>query len=82
MDYETTVKNLLVAATARGDIASMKQDSPLIGHIAELDSMAIVTFLTTLEEEFGIVIDDDEVSAELFETLGNLVEFAERKLEA
>lgn len=82
MDYETTVKNLLVAATARGDIASMDRDSPLIGHVAELDSMAIVTFLTTLEEEFGIFIDDDEVSAEHFETLGSLVAFAEQKLEA
>jgi acyl carrier protein len=73
MDYETTVKNLLVAATARGDIASMDSDSPLIGHVAELDSMAIVTFLATLEDEFGIVIDDDDVSAECFETLGALV---------
>lgn len=82
MDYETTVKNLLVAATARRDIASMGPDSPLIGHVAELDSMAIVTFLTTLEEEFGIFIDDDEVSAEHFETLGSLVAFAEQKLEA
>jgi acyl carrier protein len=81
MDYETTVKNLLVAATARGDIASMSLDSPLLGHIAELDSMAIVTFLTGLEEEFGIFIDDDEISAEHFETLGSLVEFTEQKLE-
>lgn len=73
MDYEATVKNLLVAATARADIASMGRDAPLIGHVAELDSMAIVTFLTSLEEEFGIVIDDEDVSAERFETLGSLV---------
>ncbi|ANG62525.1 hypothetical protein A8C75_08500 [Marinobacterium aestuarii] len=80
MDYETTVKNLLIAATARGDIALMDRDAPLIGHVAELDSMAIVTFLTTLEDEFGILIDDDDVSAECFETLGALVNFVTEHL--
>lgn len=80
MDYETTVKSLLVAATARGDIASMDRDAPLIGHVAELDSMAIVTFLTTLEDEFGITIGDDEVSVECFETLGALVNFVTEHL--
>ncbi|WP_020679659.1 acyl carrier protein [Marinobacterium rhizophilum] len=80
MDYETTVKSLLVASTARGDIASMDRDAPLIGHVAELDSMAIVTFLTTLEDEFGIIIGDDEVSVECFETLGALVNFVTEHL--
>jgi acyl carrier protein len=42
--------------------------------------MAIVTFLTTLEDEFGILIDDDEVSAECFETLGALVTFVTEHL--
>src|SRR5205085_10054655 len=35
--------------------------SPLLGSIAELDSMAVVSILTALEERFGIAIDDDEV---------------------
>lgn len=81
MDYETTVKDLLIAVTARGDLASMNRDAPLIGHVAELDSMAIVTFLTTLEDEFGIVIEDDDVSAESFETLGTLVSFVTEHLD-
>nr|WP_067297850.1 phosphopantetheine-binding protein [Marinobacterium profundum] len=80
MDYETTVKDLLIAVTSRGDIASMSRDAPLLGHVAELDSMAIVTFLTSLEDEFGIAIDDDEVSADSFETLGALVSFVTEHL--
>ncbi|MFC6669028.1 phosphopantetheine-binding protein [Marinobacterium aestuariivivens] len=59
----------------------MDRDSPLIGHVAELDSMAILTFLTTLEEEFGILIDDDDVSAERFETLGSLVNLVTEQVE-
>ena len=56
--------------------------SPLLGAIAEFDSMAVVTVLTTVEEEFGITIDDDEVSAETFETVGSLANFVEQKVNA
>ena len=54
--------------------------SPLLGAIPELDSMAVVSIITALEEDFGFVIDDDEISADSFETLGSLVAFVERKL--
>lgn len=82
MDYADTVKNLLAAATGRDDLRDMAPEEPLLGHVAELDSMAIVTFFTSLEEEFGIFIEDDEVSAELFETLGSLIDFARERVEA
>jgi acyl carrier protein len=55
-------------------------DSPLLGAIPELDSMAVVTILTLFEEEFGASIDDDEVSADSFATLGSLTRFLEGSL--
>jgi acyl carrier protein len=33
-----------------------------------------------LEEHFGITVNDDEISAKTFETLGSLVNFVEQKL--
>jgi acyl carrier protein len=36
--------------------------------------------LVGIEEQFGIEIDDDEVDAELFATLGALVRLVESKL--
>lgn len=56
--------------------------SPLLGAVPEFDSMAVVTVLTMVEEEFGITIDDDEVSAEIFETVGSLAGFVDRKVNA
>jgi acyl carrier protein len=53
--------------------------SGLLGVIPEFDSMAVVTVLTMIEDEFGIAIEDDEVSAEVFETLGALVAFVDGK---
>lgn len=54
-------------------------DTPLLGAVPEFDSMAVVSVLTTLEEHFGIAIDDDEVDAEVFETVGSLAHFVGQK---
>jgi acyl carrier protein len=56
--------------------------TPLLGSIPEFDSMAVLTVLTLIEERFDITIDDDEVSAELFATVGTLREFVEEKVGA
>jgi len=65
-----------------GRADQLKVDSPLLGAIPEFDSMAVVTVLTMVEEEFGIEIDDDEVSADIFETVGTLADFVSRKVAA
>jgi acyl carrier protein len=54
--------------------AQLRRDTPLLGNLPELDSMAVVSVLSALEEHFGITIHDDEVSAEAFETLGSLID--------
>ena len=59
---------------------TMNWETPLLGAIPELDSMAVVTLITALEDQFGIQVADDEIGAEAFETLGSLVSFVERKL--
>lgn len=56
--------------------------SPLLGTVPEFDSMAVVTVLTMVEEEFGITIDDDDVSADVFETVGTLADFVEARVNA
>jgi len=58
----------------------LKVDSSLLGSIPELDSMAVVNVITALEEHFGITVEDDEISAKTFETLGSLTYFVEQKL--
>ncbi len=55
-------------------------DTPLLGALPELDSMAVVTLITTLEERFGIAVDDDEISGDTFATVGSLSSFVAGKL--
>lgn len=65
-----------------GRAANYSDDTPLLGAIPELDSMAVVALLTSLEERFGFVVDDDEIDGSTFATLGSLVEFVQGKTAA
>lgn len=62
--------------------AGLTEASPLLGAVPELDSMAVVSILTTVEERFGIVIDDDEMDGSVFASVGTLTEFVGAKLAA
>lgn len=81
MQHVEEVKNVLSDVLSLGERKhSLREDSSLLGSIPELDSMAVVNVITALEEHFGITVDDDEISARTFETLGNLTRFVDQKL--
>ncbi len=61
-------------------IQTMTRETHLLGSLPELDSMAVVNLIAALEEHFGFVVDDDEISAEVFSTLGSLEDFVTQKL--
>ena len=54
-------------------------DTGLFGDLPELDSMAVAGLLTEMEDRLDIVIDEDEIDAEIFETYGSLLDFARAK---
>jgi acyl carrier protein len=81
MSTLTEVKNHLIDTLNLGAAgASLTAESPLLGSLPELDSMAVVTLIGALEEHFGIAIDDDDISGATFETLGSLSAFVDGKL--
>lgn len=63
----------------KGRGASFNRDTPLLGAIPELDSMAVVTLITTLEDRFDIVIEDDDIGGDTFATVGTLADFIRSK---
>lgn len=75
------VKSLLGDTLQLGDKAKrFGPDTALFGSIPEFDSMAVVSVITALEERFGIAVEDDEITAEVFQTVGSLTQFVEGKL--
>lgn len=78
---EDKVRSILkdILGLSQAQVDGFTSDSELFGAIPELDSMAVAGLLTEMEESLDIVIDDDDVDAELFETFGSLVTFAKSK---
>jgi acyl carrier protein len=64
----------------KGRAAGFSDDEALLGALPELDSMAVVTLITALEERFGFTVEDDEIGGSTFATVGSLVEFVQGKL--
>lgn len=78
--YLNDVKNVLIDVLNLGPAGeALDANSPLLGSLPELDSMAVVSLIGALEERFGIAIDDDDISASTFDTLGSLAAFVEQK---
>ena len=83
MDTLPRIKNILRDTLNLGDRAArLTAESPLMGGLPEFDSMAVVTVVTMIEDELGIIIEDDELSAEVFATVGSLADFVATKLAA
>ncbi|QIK96185.1 acyl carrier protein [Sphingomonas sp. HDW15A] len=59
-------------------VAAFGPETALFGALPELDSMAVANLLTGIEERFDLLIEDDDVEAEDFETYGRLLAFVER----
>ena len=63
-----------------GRSARFTRDTPLLGAIPELDSMAVVSLITSMEDQLGIVVDDDDIDGATFATVGSLTDFVSAKL--
>jgi acyl carrier protein len=74
------IKRILGATLQLGGRTSaLTESTRLLGNIPEMDSMAVVTVLTAIEDHYGFAIEDDEISAEVFETVGTLTAFVAAK---
>jgi len=78
--YVDDIKTILTDVLSLGDAgAQLTADSALLGSLPQLDSMAVISLIGALEDHFGIAIDDDDISASTFETVGSLAAFVAQK---
>ncbi len=76
MMYLDEVKAILIDVLSLGAAGQrLEANSPLLGSLPELDSMAVVSLIGALEEHFDITVGDDDISASTFATLGSLAAF-------
>jgi len=81
MDIKSEVLAILdEVLSLKGRSSSFTQDTALLGAIPELDSMAVVALITSMEERFGFIVEDDEIDGAAFATVGTLMGFVQGKL--
>ena len=81
MDITSEVVSVLdEVLSLNGRARAFSLDTPLLGALPELDSMAGVALITNLEERFGFCVDDDEMDGSVFASLASLVDFVTRKM--
>jgi acyl carrier protein len=81
MDVKNEVLALLdEVLSLKGRSQSFTLETALLGAIPELDSMAVVALITSMEERFGFFVEDDEIDGAAFATVGTLVDFVQGKL--
>lgn len=80
MGITDRVKNMMDQTLGlNGRTATWDPGTRLLGSLPELDSLAAFNLIASIEQIFQIRIDDDEVNADTFQTLGSLCEFIESK---
>lgn len=81
MALEKEVLALLdVALSLRGRSASFDRHTVLLGALPELDSMAVLSVITLMEERFGINIADDAIDSAAFASVGTLADWLAAQL--
>jgi acyl carrier protein len=73
------VKAAVIETLGIEDRADALDPTTPLTSLPELDSMAVLELVLELERRFGITVEDEDVSAEVFETLGSLAAFVDAK---
>jgi acyl carrier protein len=73
------VKAAVIETLGIEDGADALDATTPLASVAEFDSMAVVALLVELEHRFDITVEDEDVTAEVFETIGSLAAFVHAK---
>lgn len=56
----------------QGRAQAFGPDTPLLGALPELDSMAVLALISGIEQHFGITFADSDLQGEAFRSVGSL----------
>jgi len=81
MEYKEKIRNFILKELCQdGNIKSLADDDPLIEE-GIIDSMSTLTLLAYLDENFGILLSEEELSPKNFATLQSICDLVAQKLQ-
>ena len=78
-EVEAVIKVVVGALGIEEQALTMEARTPLFGDLPELDSLGVVELAVALENRFDIQLDDEDITGEVFETIGSLADFVASK---
>lgn len=80
-DIEDRVKKVITERLKLNvNAEEISNNTPLIGKGLGLDSVGVLELVVGLEQEFDMMFDDSEMNIELFENIGSLTNYINKKL--
>ena len=75
----TQVREYLAKHGAGGDVSAVGDEESLLG-AGVIDSVAMVDLIAFLEGEYGIVVDEDDMVPEHFDSIAAIAGYVSRQL--
>jgi len=79
-DIEQEIRNFITEHFLYGRSEALSDDVPLMGNV--IDSTGVIELISFVQERFSISVEDEEVMADNFGSVRNIVAFVEKKLRA
>jgi acyl carrier protein len=77
---ETVLRVLDDALNLQGRALVFTRETPLLGALPELDSMAVLALINGLENKFGLAFSDEDLHGSHFAHVGSLCDLVEQTL--
>ena len=79
-DFIDETKGLVVQALRLDiDPGELSEDEPLFGDGYGIDSIAALEIVAAMEQEFSLVVSDEDLVVELFESVRSLAGYIQKK---
>lgn len=70
----------VLATNLQLEMDQLTADTEVLGNFPQFNSLTIVGVIGSIEDELDCVIDDDEITTDIFATVGDLATFIEARL--
>lgn len=65
----------VLAANLQLEVDQLSADTEIVGHFPQFNSLTIVGVIGSIEDELDCVIDDEDITTDIFATVGALADF-------
>lgn len=67
----------VLATNLQLELDELTEDTEILGNYPQFNSLTIVGVIGSIEDELDCVIDDEDITTDIFATVGDLAEFIE-----